>query len=107
MIAWGDKDPWEPIELGRAFGKFDSVEDFVVLPNVGHCPQVSLSLSLSCICARSCTLTEMQTDCDLIWLYFTVCSGAPSQGGEHWLYIYGSEIVTLRLELLNLASFKC
>ncbi|KAH7861848.1 hypothetical protein Vadar_031699 [Vaccinium darrowii] len=39
LIAWGDKDPWEPIELGRAYGKFDSVEDFIVLPNVGHCPQ--------------------------------------------------------------------
>ncbi|XP_028051491.1 uncharacterized protein LOC114256113 [Camellia sinensis] len=39
LIAWGDKDPWEPIELGRAYDKFDSVEDFIVLPNVGHCPQ--------------------------------------------------------------------
>ncbi|KAL9162302.1 hypothetical protein ABFS82_07G081000 [Erythranthe guttata] len=39
LVAWGDKDPWEPIELGRAYGLFDSVEDFVVLPNVGHCPQ--------------------------------------------------------------------
>ncbi|CAL8162320.1 unnamed protein product [Prunus armeniaca] len=39
LIGWGEKDPWEPIELGRAYGKFDSVEDFVVLPNVGHCPQ--------------------------------------------------------------------
>lgn len=46
MVAWGDKDPWEPIELGRAYGKFDSVDDFVVLPDVGHCPQVCLSLSL-------------------------------------------------------------
>lgn len=45
LIGWGDKDPWEPIELGREYGKFDSVEDFVVLPNVGHCPQVSLSLT--------------------------------------------------------------
>ncbi|PSR95361.1 DNA ligase [Actinidia chinensis var. chinensis] len=26
-------------ELGRAYEKFDSVEDFIVLPNVGHCPQ--------------------------------------------------------------------
>lgn len=42
MIAWGDKDPWEPIELGREFRNFSSVEDFVVLPNVGHCPQVFL-----------------------------------------------------------------
>lgn len=39
LIAWGDKDPWEPIELGRVYGNFDTVEDFVVLPNVGHCPQ--------------------------------------------------------------------
>ncbi|KMZ59898.1 Hydrolase, alpha/beta fold family protein [Zostera marina] len=39
LIGWGDKDPWEPIELGKAYGNFDTVEDFVVLPNVGHCPQ--------------------------------------------------------------------
>ncbi|XP_068638188.1 uncharacterized protein [Aristolochia californica] len=39
IVAWGDKDPWEPIELGQAYGEFDTVEDFVVLPNVGHCPQ--------------------------------------------------------------------
>lgn len=26
IIGWGDKDPWEPIELGRAYGDFDSVE---------------------------------------------------------------------------------
>ncbi|XP_044479310.1 uncharacterized hydrolase YugF [Mangifera indica] len=39
LIAWGDKDPWEPIELGRAYGNFNTVEDFIVLPDVGHCPQ--------------------------------------------------------------------
>ncbi|KZV18355.1 pheophytinase, chloroplastic [Dorcoceras hygrometricum] len=39
LIAWGDKDPWEPIDLGKAYAHFDSVEDFVVLPDVGHCPQ--------------------------------------------------------------------
>ncbi|KAK5838093.1 hypothetical protein V6Z11_A03G206900 [Gossypium hirsutum] len=39
LIAWGDKDPWESIELGRAYEDFDTVEDFVVLTNVGHCPQ--------------------------------------------------------------------
>ncbi|KAK9273297.1 hypothetical protein L1049_018104 [Liquidambar formosana] len=33
LVAWGDKDPWEPIELGRAYGNFDSVEDFIVLPD--------------------------------------------------------------------------
>jgi pimeloyl-ACP methyl ester carboxylesterase len=39
LIAWGEKDPWEPIELGRAYSNFDAVEDFVVLPDAGHCPQ--------------------------------------------------------------------
>ncbi|KAK9999793.1 hypothetical protein SO802_019396 [Lithocarpus litseifolius] len=39
LIAWGDKDPWEPLDLGRNYENFDSVEDFIVLPNVGHCPQ--------------------------------------------------------------------
>ncbi|XP_021593651.1 uncharacterized hydrolase YugF isoform X2 [Manihot esculenta] len=39
LIAWGDKDPWEPIELGRNYANYDPVEDFVILPNVGHCPQ--------------------------------------------------------------------
>ncbi|KAA8532254.1 hypothetical protein F0562_032287 [Nyssa sinensis] len=38
LVAWANKDPWEPIELRRAYGNFDSVEDFVVLSNVGHCP---------------------------------------------------------------------
>ncbi|KAG0501438.1 hypothetical protein HPP92_001510 [Vanilla planifolia] len=39
LVAWGDKDPWEPIELGKAYANFESVEDFVILSNVGHCPQ--------------------------------------------------------------------
>lgn len=46
LIGWGEKDPWEPIELGRAYGEFENVEDFVVLPNVGHCPQVSVRYPL-------------------------------------------------------------
>ncbi|KAJ4786832.1 alpha/beta-Hydrolases superfamily protein [Rhynchospora pubera] len=39
LVAWGEKDPWEPVELGRAYADFKAVEDFIVLPNVGHCPQ--------------------------------------------------------------------
>lgn len=53
LVAWGDKDPWEPIELGRAYGDFDTVEDFVVLPDVGHCPQVSFSLTIAHIYSPS------------------------------------------------------
>ena len=26
MIGWGDQDPWEPIESGRAYADYDSVE---------------------------------------------------------------------------------
>ncbi|KAK9905695.1 hypothetical protein WJX75_004737 [Coccomyxa subellipsoidea] len=37
-ILWGEKDPWEPIEKGRAYGEFDCVEEFIPLPGVGHCP---------------------------------------------------------------------
>lgn len=25
-IAWGDQDPWEPVELGRELAAFDAVE---------------------------------------------------------------------------------
>ncbi|KAJ3674612.1 hypothetical protein LUZ60_005228 [Juncus effusus] len=39
LVAWGEKDPWEPVEQGKAYADFKAVEDFIVLPNVGHCPQ--------------------------------------------------------------------
>jgi len=38
-IVWGEKDPWEPIELGRkTFEGLPNIDKFVSLPNVGHCP---------------------------------------------------------------------
>ncbi|MDJ0518899.1 MAG: alpha/beta fold hydrolase [Trichodesmium sp. MO_231.B1] len=39
IILWGEKDPWENIELGKEFAKFKTVEKFIPLPGVGHCPQ--------------------------------------------------------------------
>jgi len=39
VVLWGDRDPWEPIALGRAFQEFACVEAFIPLPGVGHCPQ--------------------------------------------------------------------
>ena len=40
IVLWGDRDPWEPIELGRkSFTKFACVKEFIDLPNAGHCPQ--------------------------------------------------------------------
>uniref|UniRef100_A0A7S0BDA6 AB hydrolase-1 domain-containing protein n=1 Tax=Rhodosorus marinus TaxID=101924 RepID=A0A7S0BDA6_9RHOD len=39
MIVWGENDQLEPIKIGRTLADFSSVEEFVVLPGVGHCPQ--------------------------------------------------------------------
>lgn len=39
LLVWGEADPWEPIELARQLAEFDTVEDFVTLPGIGHCPQ--------------------------------------------------------------------
>ena len=38
LFVAGDKDPWEKVEWGRAFEEYPSVEEFVELPGVGHCP---------------------------------------------------------------------
>jgi pimeloyl-ACP methyl ester carboxylesterase len=38
-FLWGEADPWEPIELGREFAKYPAVQEFIALPEVGHCPQ--------------------------------------------------------------------
>ena len=39
IVLWGSEDPWEPIALGRAFGEYPAVEQFVELGGLGHCPQ--------------------------------------------------------------------
>jgi pimeloyl-ACP methyl ester carboxylesterase len=37
-ILWGDNDPWEPIDMGRKYGEYPAVDEFVALPGGGHCP---------------------------------------------------------------------
>ena len=39
LVLWGEKDPWEPIELARVYGDYPAVEDFIELEGLGHCPQ--------------------------------------------------------------------
>lgn len=39
IILWGTEDPWEPIELAREFANFSTVEKFIPLEGLGHCPQ--------------------------------------------------------------------
>lgn len=39
ILLWGTEDPWEPIELGRELGKLTTVDRFIPLEGLGHCPQ--------------------------------------------------------------------
>lgn len=39
IVIWGEDDPWESIVLGRKIADCSTVEDFIVLKGVGHCPQ--------------------------------------------------------------------
>jgi pimeloyl-ACP methyl ester carboxylesterase len=39
ILLWGTNDPWEPIALGRELAKFSTVEQFIPLEGLGHCPQ--------------------------------------------------------------------
>jgi pimeloyl-ACP methyl ester carboxylesterase len=39
LILWGKEDPWEPVELARAYGDYPAVEAFIELEGLGHCPQ--------------------------------------------------------------------
>lgn len=39
LILWGSDDPWEPIALGQELGNYPSVQKFIPLPGLGHCPQ--------------------------------------------------------------------
>jgi pimeloyl-ACP methyl ester carboxylesterase len=39
IVLWGEKDPWEPIALGRKFADYPQVKAFIALEGLGHCPQ--------------------------------------------------------------------
>jgi pimeloyl-ACP methyl ester carboxylesterase len=39
IVLWGEADPWEPVALGRQLVEAAAIEEFISLPNVGHCPQ--------------------------------------------------------------------
>ena len=36
-ILWGENDPWEPLKLGKKFADYNTVEEFVIIKNGGHC----------------------------------------------------------------------
>ncbi|WZZ88196.1 hypothetical protein YC2023_116775 [Brassica napus] len=33
LVAWGEKDPWDPIKLGKAYGNFDAAPQVSPLSN--------------------------------------------------------------------------
>ncbi|MBD1936370.1 alpha/beta fold hydrolase [Microcoleus sp. FACHB-68] len=39
LMLWGTADPWEPVALGRELAQFSTVQKFIPLEGVGHCPQ--------------------------------------------------------------------
>jgi pimeloyl-ACP methyl ester carboxylesterase len=60
ILLWGDKDPWEPINLGREFQRFASVKEFIAIADAGHCPQDEVPELVNPILLKYCL-----DDCNL------------------------------------------
>ncbi|VEP16714.1 Alpha/beta hydrolase fold protein [Hyella patelloides LEGE 07179] len=39
ILLWGTEDPWEPVAMGRELAQISTVNDFIPLEGLGHCPQ--------------------------------------------------------------------
>jgi pimeloyl-ACP methyl ester carboxylesterase len=39
ILLWGTEDPWEPVAMGRELAKIPTVNEFILLEGLGHCPQ--------------------------------------------------------------------
>ena len=39
VLLWGTEDPWEPVEMGRELAEISTVDEFIPLEGLGHCPQ--------------------------------------------------------------------
>ena len=39
VLLWGTEDPWEPVEMGRKLAEIPTVDEFIPLAGLGHCPQ--------------------------------------------------------------------
>ena len=39
ILLWGTDDPWEPVTMGKELAKISTVERFIPLEGLGHCPQ--------------------------------------------------------------------
>ena len=39
VLLWGTEDPWEPVAMGRELAQISTVDEFIPLEGLGHCPQ--------------------------------------------------------------------
>jgi len=39
ILLWGTEDPWEPVEMGKKLAEIITVDEFIPLEGLGHCPQ--------------------------------------------------------------------
>ena len=39
ILLWGTEDPWEPVAMGKELANFPTVDKFIPLEGLGHCPQ--------------------------------------------------------------------
>jgi pimeloyl-ACP methyl ester carboxylesterase len=39
VMLWGTEDPWEPVAMGRELANISTVDEFIPLAGLGHCPQ--------------------------------------------------------------------
>lgn len=39
VLLWGTEDPWEPVAMGRELAEISTVDEFIPLEGLGHCPQ--------------------------------------------------------------------
>ncbi len=39
ILLWGTEDPWEPVAMGRDLAQCPTVDEFIPLEGLGHCPQ--------------------------------------------------------------------
>lgn len=39
VLLWGTEDPWEPVAMGRELAEIPTVDEFIPLEGLGHCPQ--------------------------------------------------------------------
>ncbi|CAF1917325.1 unnamed protein product, partial [Brassica napus] len=59
LVAWGEKDPWDPIKLGRAYGNFDAAPQVSPLSNEDEKPEMVNPLIESVVARHSKSSTAL------------------------------------------------